>query len=50
MNEFQSTQSGAGLLKDYYGGVPEEKVARQLKKRREKLYESRVGSEEEKEE
>jgi hypothetical protein len=45
MNNFQNTASGAGILKDYYGpqDVGPDPLSVALKKRREKLMQSRLG-------
>jgi hypothetical protein len=47
MNNFQNTASGAGILKDFYGpqDVGPDPLSIALKKRREKLMQSRLGVE-----
>ncbi len=44
MNNFQSIESGEGLLKNFYdSGSKERATAEALKRRRKKLYESQTG-------
>jgi len=47
MNDFQNTASGRGILKDFYGpqDVGQDPLSVALKKRREKLMQSRLGTE-----